>query len=111
MVHYADGANLMEGLPNQIAQYTIGEGKKEEKTEKVSFCMRVSNNIHNVPSLDEVEFVQEWTEEEKIPVHASPDTPAAKAAPPKEAERPAEGDAKPTEGDAKLAEGEKPADA
>ena len=30
--------------------------------------MRISNNIHNVPQLDEVEFVQEWTEEEKIPV-------------------------------------------
>jgi hypothetical protein len=75
MVHYADGADLMEGLPSQIAQYSIGEATREEKTEKVAFTMRVSNNIHNVASLDEVEFVQEWTEEEKIPVKASPVTP------------------------------------
>jgi len=44
-------------LPTQIAQYAIGEGKKDEKTEKVSFTMRVSNNIHNVACLDEVEFI------------------------------------------------------
>jgi hypothetical protein len=36
--------------------------------------MRVSNNIHNVACLDEVEFVQEWTEFEKIPIKASPVT-------------------------------------
>jgi hypothetical protein len=47
----------MEGLPSQIAQYAIADGKKEEKTEKISFTMRVSNNIHNVASLDEVEFI------------------------------------------------------
>jgi len=57
MVHYADDAALMEGLPTQIAQYVITEGKKDEKTEKVSFTMRVSNNIHNVACLDEVEFI------------------------------------------------------
>jgi len=74
MVHYSDNAELMEGLPNQIAQYNIGEGKKDAKTEKCSFTMRVSNNIHNVACLDEAEFVQEWTEEEKIPVKASPVT-------------------------------------
>jgi hypothetical protein len=37
--------------------------------------MRVSNNIHNLPCLDEVEFVQEWTEEEKIPVKVAPTVP------------------------------------
>ena len=62
MVHYSEGANIMNGLPNQIAQYTIAGGKKDEKTEKTSFTMRVSNNIHNVACLDEVEFIQEWTE-------------------------------------------------
>jgi len=30
--------------------------------------MRVSNNIHNIAILDEAEFMQTWTEEEKIPV-------------------------------------------
>lgn len=34
--------------------------------------MRVSNNIHNVACLDEVEFCQMWTEEEKIPVKTMP---------------------------------------
>jgi len=74
MVHYSDEAKLMEGLPNQIAQYEISEGKKDEKTEKCSFTMRVSNNIHNIACLDEAEFCQEWTEEEKIAVKASPTT-------------------------------------
>jgi hypothetical protein len=36
--------------------------------------MRVSNNIHNISQLEDVDFVQEWTEEEKIPVKASPVT-------------------------------------
>jgi hypothetical protein len=45
--------------------------------------MRVSNNIHNVPQLDEVEFVQEWTEEEKIPVKVQPST----VTPPKQEEK------------------------
>lgn len=112
MVHYADNASLMEGLPSQIAQYSISEGKKDEKTERVSFTMRVSNNIHNVASLDEVEFIQEWTEEEKIPVKASPVTPPAppKAAEPKDGAQPAaEGEEKPAEGE-KPAEAEKPAE-
>ena len=106
MVHYADSANLMDGLPSQIAQYVVGEGKAEDKVEKHSFTMRVSNNIHNVASLDEVEFIQEWTEEEKIPVKASPVTPAAppKADPPKEGDKPA------AEGEAKPADAEKPAE-
>ena len=83
MVHYADNAKLMTGIPSQISQYNIGEGKKDDKTEKHSFTMRVSNNIHNVACLDEVEFIQEWTEQEKIPIKASPITTAT---PPKQTE-------------------------
>lgn len=64
----------MEGLPKQISKYDISEATKDEKTEKCSFTMRISNNIHNVAQLDEVEFVQEWNEEEKIPIKASPIT-------------------------------------
>ena len=30
--------------------------------------MRVTNNIHNVACLDEAEFVEEWTQEDKIPI-------------------------------------------
>ena len=51
--------------------------------------MRVSNNIHNVACLDEVEFVQEWTEFEQIPIKASPITVTP---PPKK-----EGDGNPSE--------------
>lgn len=93
MIHYSEGAQLLEGLPTQIAQYNIGEGKYEEKTEKTSFIMRVSNNIHNIACLDEAEFIQEWTEMEKIPVKASPITVTKKD----EAKPAAEGEATPAE--------------
>lgn len=56
MVHYSDTAELMTGLPNQIANYQIGEGKLKENIDKFSFTMRVSNNIHNIACLDEAEF-------------------------------------------------------
>lgn len=36
--------------------------------------MRVANNIHNIASLEDAELAQEWTEEEKIPIKASPVT-------------------------------------
>jgi len=100
MIHYADGVQLMEGLPTQISQYEISEGKKDEKTEKISFTMRVSNNIHNIACLDEAEFIQEWTEEEKIPIKASPTV-----VPPPKKEEEMKDEAKP-EGEAKPAEGE-----
>jgi heat shock protein 4 len=94
MVHFSEGAELLKGLPNQIAQYDIAEGKKEDKTEKYSFTMRVSNNIHNVACLDEVEFIQEWTELEKIPIKASPVTVPPPKEEPKDGEKPAEGEEK-----------------
>ena len=65
LVNYSDQAGILQGLPKQIAQYTIQEGKVDESKpiEKFSFIMRVSNNIHNISELDEAELVQEWTEE------------------------------------------------
>ena len=55
--------------------------------------MRVSNNIHNVACLDEVEFIQEWTEEEKIPIKSGGTTGPTKAPEaPKESEAPKEGE-------------------
>lgn len=60
MVHYAENADIMTGLPTQIAQYNIGEGKLKDNIDKFSFTMRVSNNIHNIACLDEAEFCQEW---------------------------------------------------
>ena len=93
MVHYSDKAVVMEGLPKQIAQYNVGEGKKDEKTEKCAFTLRISNNIHNLACLDEAEFVQEWTEEEKIPIKASPPAPVQKTPPKKEEAEKKEGEA------------------
>ena len=100
MVHYSNDAKMPEGLPPQIAQYDITDGKKEDKTEKFSFTMRVSNNIHNVACLDEVEFIQEWKEQEKIPVKASPVT----VPPPKKEEEKKEGDQPAAEGEQKPEE-------
>ena len=59
LIHYSNKAILLPGLPNQIAQYEISEGKlnQELKTVKYHFTMRVSNNIHNVAILDEAEMV------------------------------------------------------
>lgn len=70
LVNYSDQANTLQGLPKQIAQYTIPDGKLDDQkpVEKFSFIMRVSNNIHNIAELDEAELVQEWTEEQKIPI-------------------------------------------
>jgi hypothetical protein len=40
--------------------------------------MRVTNNIHNIACLDEAEFVEEWTQEDKIPIkNKNIPTPAA----------------------------------
>jgi len=89
MIHYAENAPVMAGIPTQIAQYEISTGKADEKMEKSSFTMRVSNNIHNIACLDEAELIQEWTEIEKIPVKASPTV-----APPKDAKDAKEGDKK-----------------
>ena len=75
LIGYGEQAQVLEGLPKQIAQYDIAEGEMKEGTEKCSFTMRVTNNIHNIPQLDQVEFVQEWTEEEKIPIKVQPSPP------------------------------------
>lgn len=67
--------------------------------------MKVSNNIHNIACLEDVEYIQEWTEIEKIPIKASPVTPVV---PPKKEEEKKEGEQPATEGE-KPAE-EKPAE-
>jgi hypothetical protein len=84
MIHYADEAEIMEGIPKQMSQYDIAEGKSQEKTEKCSFTMRVTNNIHNIACLDEAELVEEWTQEDKIPIKNTK-APTV-ATPPKEGE-------------------------
>lgn len=80
LIHYSPGTPLLNGHPLEIAKYTIHEGKP--KHEKVSFILRVSNNIHQIPCLESSDMQEEWVEDEKIPVKK--DIPA----PPKPAEVP-----------------------
>lgn len=90
LIKYLDDATTLKGLPIQISQHQIPEGKKAEDKpiEKTSFIMRVTNNIHNIAYLDDAELAQEWTEEEKIPIKAMPPP-----APKKEGEEAKEGEA------------------
>lgn len=81
LVHYSEGASVLTGLPREVANYTVKEGKQKHN-EKVAFILRVSNNIHQIPCLESADLQEEWTEEEKIPVKR--DVPA----PPKPAEAP-----------------------
>jgi len=85
--------DLVEGLPDQIAQYKIhgGEQKKGDNPlggSKIRFKMKISNNIHQIPCLDESELQESWNEEEKIAIKKPK---AAAPAPPKEEAKPAEG--------------------
>ena len=59
LLKYTDESNILPGLPNQIAQYKIQEGKLDEsKTiKKWSFVMRLSNNIHNICEFESAELV------------------------------------------------------
>jgi heat shock protein 4 len=90
LIHYSESAQLLPGLPREVASYIIKEGKQKHN-EKVAFILRVSNNIHQIPILESSDLQEEWTEEEKIPIKK--DVPA----PPKPAEapKPADGAAQP----------------
>ena len=74
LIKYNDVSDILPGLPKQIAQYRIQEGKLDEGKEltKYSFVMRLSNNIHNVCELEGAQLIQEWVEEQKIPVKRNP---------------------------------------
>ncbi len=74
ILHYGNGAPLLPGLPPQIALYEIKEAVP--KHEKFSAVIRISNNIHQIPSMESAELHEEWVEEEKIPVKK--DAPAKK---------------------------------
>lgn len=74
--------------------------------------MRLSNNIHNVCELEGAQLIQEWKEEQKIPVKRSPPAPTPPPKPEEgkkdeKTEAPKEGetaDAKPAEGGEKKTE-------
>ncbi|MFS8159735.1 MAG: Hsp70 family protein, partial [Candidatus Roizmanbacteria bacterium] len=79
LVHYVPGAPVIQGIPTQVAQYKIKEGTP--KHDKYSFILRVSNNIHQIPCLEGVEIVEEWEEDEKIPVKKDAVPPPKKDVP------------------------------
>lgn len=54
--------------------------------------MRISNNIHQIPCLDETELLESWNEEEKIAIKKAVPPPATKPA-----EAPKEGEEAKTE--------------
>jgi heat shock protein 4 len=73
LVHYSPAAEILHGLPNQIAQYMIKAGKPKHAESpfggsKVKFQFKVCNNIHQIPCLESTELIEEWTEEEKIAI-------------------------------------------
>ena len=113
LVKYGPNAKLLEGLPTNIAQYKIAEGKldTDKQITKYSFVAKVSNNIHGICELESAELVQEWNEEEKIPIKSGPSTVPKPEAPqtngeadkPNQEEPPKEGEAskEPEGGEAK----------
>lgn len=69
--------------------------------------MRLSNNIHNICELEGAQLVQEWKEEEKIPVKKAKPQPT----PPKKEEAKTDEAAPPKEGETAGADaGAAPAD-
>ena len=76
LVHYSPSANILPGLPTQIAQYKVKEGTP--KHEKFSLILRVSNNIHQIPCLESVDLEEQWVEEEKVPFKKDKPAPVKK---------------------------------
>jgi heat shock protein 4 len=51
LIHYSQNAEILKGLPNQVAQYVIKAGKQKHADNKlggskVKFMFKVCNNIH-----------------------------------------------------------------
>jgi len=74
LLHYNNDPNnlaqLMKGLPTQLANYNIGEGtlKKQDRESKSEFIIKVENNLHQIACLQSAELAETWTEMEKIPI-------------------------------------------
>ena len=105
-IDYSDQAELMPGLPASIAQYDIGRGKRSKADVPgctTKLCIRVKNDINQIPVLERVEMSEHWTEEEKIPIKTAGGVKAA--APPKE-EKKADAPAAGAEGEATAAPAE-----
>lgn len=77
LVRYADSADILPGLPREIAKYEIKAAKLKhaaDRDHKFKFLLMVSNNIHQIPCLENAQIVEDWIEEKKV---AKP-KPAAK---------------------------------
>lgn len=88
-IDVAEGADLLAGLPFSIASYDIGRGKRTKQdnpTSSTKLCIRVKNNINQIPELERVEMTEMWTEEEKIPIKTAPKVSPFTPAEPKEGE-------------------------
>lgn len=82
-VDYDQNAPILAGLPHTISQHKIGKGTRQKADQPDSKCrvdIRVLNNISGIPQLQGVWLVENWTEEEKIPIKTAPKpTPPAAA--------------------------------
>jgi len=55
LVRYSDSAFVLPGLPREIAKYEIKAGKLKhaaDRDHKFKFILMVSNNIHQIPCLE-----------------------------------------------------------
>lgn len=59
LVHYHDKFKLMDGLPNQIAQYEI-QNSTMKPSGKFDLVLTVSNNLNNIAVLDKAEVIYEF---------------------------------------------------
>lgn len=87
LVRYSDSASILAGLPREIAKYEIKAAKLKhagDRDHKFKFILMVSNNIHQVPCLENAQLIEEWTEEKKVPKNKP--APAKPAEPAKEGE-------------------------
>lgn len=77
LVKYSDSCQILAGLPRDIAKYEIKAGKLKhagDRDHKYKFLLMVSNNIHQIPCLENAQVIEEWTEEKKVP-KAKPPSP------------------------------------
>jgi heat shock protein 4 len=112
LIHYpTDAPNLMKGLPTQLAEYKINDGKlkhAEDKGASCEFVIKVGNNLNQISVLESAELQEKWIEIEKIaikkPVAPTPPAPSKEEKPAAEGEKPAEGEEKKDEKPAPVPE-------
>lgn len=73
LIAYSPNADVLPGLPTQVGQYLVKNGKplhanNKLGASKVKFQFKVCNNIHQIPVLESTELIEEWTEEVKVAV-------------------------------------------